>query len=93
MAQVSTLSSTQPQISALDALWTLFQTQSKAVRAAFIQRLLKETAQQPMPKVDIKANVTDIKQLDSLLYGSIQLPADFDYEKEMQETLASKYYI
>ena len=90
MAQVSTLSSSQPQISALDALWTLFQTQSKAVRSAFTQRLLKE-AMLSKPKENTVATATEIKQLDSLLYGSIHLPADFDDEKEMQETLASKY--
>ena len=87
MAQVSTI---QPQISSIDAVWNLFQAQSKSVRQAFIHRLLKEESE-PMCKECAKTTALDINQLDSLLYGSIRLPEDFDYEKEKNETLNSKY--
>ena len=90
MAQISTISSTQPQITALDALWTLFQAQSQSVRMAFVQRLLNEPT---LSKKKESAKTADsaIRQLDSLLYGSIQLPIDFDYDKELQNTLKAKY--
>lgn len=90
MADLSTISPTQPQISAVDALWTLFQAQNKSVRKAFAQRLLKEMAQSKHKK-KTKVIATEISQLDSILYGSIQLPADFNYEKELEKTLDSKY--
>lgn len=34
----------EPQISQLDALWTLFQAQTKSVRKAFTKRILEQAA-------------------------------------------------
>lgn len=87
MAQMSTI---QPQISSIDALWNLFQAQSESVRRAFVKRLLREESAAKCSECSIDS-VGDINRLDSLLYGSIHLPVDFDYEKEIEETLNSKY--
>lgn len=43
----------EPQISQLDALWALFQAQTKSVRKAFTQRILEQAAltkKKPSPK-------------------------------------------
>ncbi len=40
--KVSTVQSQTPEISTVDALWVLIQSQSKSVRSALVKRLLAE---------------------------------------------------
>ena len=53
---ISTINTQSPEISTVDALWVLIQSQTKAVRKALIQRILasqkseKTEAQQKMVK-------------------------------------------
>lgn len=82
----------EPQISQLDALWTLFQAQTKSVRKAFTQRILEQVAL-ANKKPRQKSSDDDIKAIDNQLYGSIKLPADFDYAAELEQTLNAKYSI
>ncbi len=84
------ISSIQPKFSSIDALWALFQAQSDSMRHAFIQRLLKEESA-VIHKESHETTATEIDRMDSLLYGSVHLPKDFDYEKELNTSLSSKY--
>lgn len=90
MAQISTI---QPQFSSIEALWALFQAQSNAMRHAFIKRLLKEERAIVNEECNEITAVDEISRLDSLLYGSIHLPENFDCKKEIDAAVNSKYSI
>lgn len=81
----------EPQISQLDALWTLFQAQTKSVRKAFTKRILEQAAMAKKPCT--KSTDDDVAAIDNQLYGSIKLPADFDYASELERALNAKYSI
>lgn len=88
----ATITTQQTQMSQLDALWTLFLSQSKTVRKAFTQRLMQHTLLSAKNAIT-KSSDAEIMQLDSMLYGSIKLPEDFDYDKELEKSLKEKYLI
>lgn len=44
-----------------------------------------------MKSVEEMNDNIDIQGLDNLLYGSLNLPADFDYDSEIQNALSLKY--
>lgn len=79
----TTITVAQSHVKQLDALWTIFQSQNKSVRKAFTQRLLSEVL--PTKKNSKTKPTNKVKLLDEMLYGAIQLPADFDYEEEIKK--------
>lgn len=87
-----TVTPQEPQISQLDALWTLFQAQTKSVRKAFTQRIFEQAAK-AKKKPCQKSLDDDVAAIDKQLYGSIKLPADFDYASELEQALNAKYSI
>lgn len=79
-------------ISRLEALWTIFQSQSKSVRQAFTERLLSELSISESHEKERNNSLNDnIQQIDNVLFGSISLPADFNEKTELQSGLTAKY--
>ena len=65
------------QIGPLDALWTIFKTQPKSVRKAFMERLLKEDveAQAIRNQMVVKQSITKaLKELSDAEQSGIELP-------------------
>ncbi len=62
------------KMSTVDALWTLFQSQPKKVREAFIQRIVEEDAETKRQKKLVKDSLTKaMHELDMAKHGKINL--------------------
>ena len=67
-----TVTPQEPQISQLDALWTLFQAQTKSVRKAFTQRILEQAAiakKKPCIKSADDDNSARIKDTEKVFFA------------------------
>lgn len=66
---MTTISTKTPEMSTVDALWTLIQGQSKRVRKALMERLIAEQDKTLIQKTMVKDSLT--KAFDELHSGKI----------------------
>ena len=72
---MNTVTIDNTQIGPLDALWTIFKTQPKSVRKAFMERLLKVEAQAIRNQMVVKQSITKaLKELSEAEQSGIELP-------------------
>lgn len=74
---MATISLDKTMVSPLDALWSLFKSQPKSIRNAFIQRLLKESvdAETMRQKLVVKESLTQaFRELKEAETSGVELP-------------------
>lgn len=90
---------TQVKVSPVDALWTLIQGQTKAVRAALIKRLLEqEMAAKTAKAADAKLFTQKIKALENdsegfFKLGGFMADSSSNADELLEEALTDKYGI
>lgn len=82
---ITTADTKTTEISTVDALWVLIQSQSKRVRQALIKRLIAEQAKQKAPRnTDITQTAGYKEAMDDIAKGRVTEYASLkDFYKEM----------
>ena len=77
------------QNATLETLWKQIVNQGEDIQRALAVRLISILKTPKTMKRNL--SISEAHRIDDALYGSIELPSDFDYEKELASAINDKY--
>lgn len=77
------------EMSAVEALWTLYRQQPRRVREAFRIRISEDASAEPYPLTETEAKALTLQRCRDIKAGRAKLIAHDDVMQEMEQMLAT----